>query len=975
LVSARDQQIRALYKAALERPLAERASFISDLSGGDQELCRSVEIMLSQHGATDVGASTEAVTDAPAELAAGTQIGNYRLDGVLGRGGMGVVYRATDTKLHRPVAIKFLSIVADEQAKQRFHQEAETTSGLNHPHIVTVYDVGEHDGQQYIVSELVEGGTLDEWVRTNRRKSWRQSVELLTGIADALAAAHAAGILHRDVKPGNVLIDANGYAKLADFGLAKLVDRGAGDPSESVAKIANTTRAGLVLGTVAYMSPEQASGQPVDERSDVFSFGIVLYELIAGHRPFEAGNELELLKTIVHAPAEPLPDGLPELLRIAIDKALQKDAADRYQTMRDLVADLRRVTRSASAATPALRGGESERSSRVPWLVAAGLALLLVATLLPATRYFMRAPARAAPRIVYDVAVPGYISGAGNLAIAPDASRLAYVANVDGTRKVWLRQLGSLDARPIPGTNEAAGLFWSPDGRFLAFTAGGTLQRVEVAGGASQAIVASIMDTAGTWGRDGVILLPAPGDNNAGLTVIGRTTANGGSLIPVTQSDVRNGEPIHVFPWLLPDGKHFFYLGAGPGGRPTAHLGSLERAAATPSLELGNLTQQVEYATGFVLYARDDTLTAQRFDAAKLELRDSASVVAERAGEFSVVDDVLVYADPTVSGLAAIAQQSGRQLVWVDRQGRPLGDLDTPEGSQFPVLSPDESRVALEVPDAASGAGDVWTIDIARGIKTRITFDPAADGTPIWSPDSSRIVFGSGRDGGTVVQNAIYQRQANGTGSDERLFSVPSGEIVAPLTWSADGSFVLFARTTLSIYRTKIAIWRLDLKGERGVSPVLDEPFVHQAAQLSPDGRWLAYSTNESGSTQIVVQSFPDLSRDKRQVSTRGGYEPRWRADGRELYYLTPTGTLMSVVVSAGNALDPSKPTELFDTGIAVATTIAGRRPDQFYAVASNGERFLLNRTRTESPRDAKGDAPPPTIHVIVNWTSGLPAR
>ena len=275
-----------MYKAALERPLAERASFISDLSGGDQELCRSVEIMLSQHGATDVGASTETAAEAPAELAAGTKIGNYRLDGVLGRGGMGVVYRATDTKLHRPVAIKFLSIVADEQAKQRFHQEAETTSGLNHPHIVTVYDVGEHAGQQYIVSELVDGGTLTDWAM--RPHTWRQCVELLTGVADAVAGAHAAQVLHRDIKPGNILIGANGYAKLADFGLAKLADR-----DSSGGRSMLKTGVGVVIGTVAYMSPEQASGQPVDARSDIFSFGAVLYELLAGKRAADPAGERE----------------------------------------------------------------------------------------------------------------------------------------------------------------------------------------------------------------------------------------------------------------------------------------------------------------------------------------------------------------------------------------------------------------------------------------------------------------------------------------------------------------------------------------------------------------------------------------------------------------------------------------------------------------------------------------------------------
>jgi Tol biopolymer transport system component len=974
LVSARDQQIRALYKAALERPAAERASFISDLSGGDQELCRSVELMLSQQGTTDVGASTEAVADAPAELAAGTQIGNYRIDGVLGRGGMGVVYRATDTKLHRPVAIKFLSIVADEQAKQRFHQEAETTSGLNHPHIVTVYDVGEHDGQQYIVSELVEGGTLDEWSRTNRRKSWRQSVELLTGIADALAAAHAAGILHRDVKPGNVLIDGNGYAKLADFGLAKLVDRGGRDPNESIAKISKTTRAGLVLGTVAYMSPEQASGQSVDERSDVFSFGIVLYEQLAGHRPFEARNELELLKTIVHAPAEPLPDGLPELLRMAVDKALQKDPADRYQTMRDLVADLRRVTRSASAATPALRGAESERRSRLPWLVAAGLAALLVAALVPAALYFMRAPPRPAPRIVYDISLPGYIGGAGNLAVSRDARQLAYMASVDGIRRAWVRALGSLEARPVVGTEAAAGLFWSPDSRFLAFVAGGNLQRIEVAGGPPQVIAPTVFSAAGAWSPDGSILF-STASQNGGLAVISRTTANGGAVTEVTTPGVDTGELIHLEPRMLPDRKHFLYLAAAGASRGDMHIGSLELGAKTPRTDVGAVTQPIEYAAGFVVFVRDDTLFAQRFDADQLALRGSASVIAERAGEFTVTDDVLVYGDPRAPGFSANLGQSGRRLSWVDRHGQTLGEVDAPPGYTHPALSPDDRRIAVRVPDPATGAGDIWTIDVARGIKTRLTLDPADDATPIWSPDGTRVMFGSGRDGVSLAPNAIYQRAANGTGSDERLFAATAGELVAPLSWANDGSFILFGHVTISNALTKIAIWRLDLTGERTASAVIDDSFMHTSAQLSPDGHWLTYTTNESGSSQIVVQSFPDLSRDKRQVSTRGGYEPRWRADGRELFYLTPNGTMMSVDVPAGDTLEPGEPTALFETGIDVENALSGRRPDSFYAPAANGERFMLNRPSAENPGDGKGDAPAPVVHVIVNWSSGLAER
>jgi len=406
------------------------------------------------------------------------------------------------------------------------------------------------------------------------------------------------------------------------------------------------------------------------------------------------------------------------------------------------------------------------------------------------------------------------------------------------------------------------------------------------------------------------------------------------------------------------------------------HLGSLESGAATPRIDVGPVTQQVEYAAGFVVFVRDDTMFAQRFDADRLALRGSANVIAERAGEFTAANDVLVYGDPRATGFASTSfGQSGHQLSWVDRHGKSLGDIDAPPGYTHPVLSPDERRIALRVPDPATGAGDIWTIDVARGIRTRLTVDPADDATPVWSPDGTRVMFGSGRDGVSLAPNAIYQRAANGTGSDERLFAATAGELVAPLSWAADGSFILFGHATISNALTKIAIWRLDLTGERTASAVIDDPFMHSSAQLSPDGHWLAYTTNESGVSQIVVQSFPDLSRDKRQVSTRGGYEARWRADGRELFYLSPTGTMMSVDVPAGEALEPGEPTTLFETGIDVEGALSGRRPDFFYSPAANGERFMLNRLTTEHPSDGKGDVPAPVVHVIVNWSSGLAER
>ena len=355
--AARSDQIRALYKAALERPADERSAFVAERSAGDASLRESVEFLLSQSDATGVRA--DAASPPPPsqpDLPNGTAIGSYRIEAVLGRGGMGTVYRAIDTKLHRSVAIKFLSsALADSQARRRFQQEAETASALNHPHIVTVHDVGEHEGQQYLVSELVDGGTLNDWLAASRDRPWRQSVEMLIGVADAIAAAHRVGIVHRDVKPGNILIGRNGYAKLADFGLAKLLDDGArgasGGPMQSKSRAA-PTGVGVVVGTVAYMSPEQAAGRPLDERTDVFSFAVVLYEALAGRRPFEAANDLELLKTIAHGAPPPLPASIPESVHAIVDKALEKDPGDRYQSMRELVVDLRRAVRKSSAPQP-----------------------------------------------------------------------------------------------------------------------------------------------------------------------------------------------------------------------------------------------------------------------------------------------------------------------------------------------------------------------------------------------------------------------------------------------------------------------------------------------------------------------------------------------------------------------------------------------------------------------------------------------
>jgi Tol biopolymer transport system component len=599
----------------------------------------------------------------------------------------------------------------------------------------------------------------------------------------------------------------------------------------------------------------------------------------------------------------------------------------------------------------------------------AALAAVLVAALVPATLYFMRTPPRPA-RIVYELPAPGFIGRNGDLAISPDAMRIAYVATVNGAQRVWVRSIGSLDARELAGTDNAGGLFWSPDSRYIAFTAG-NLKRIEAAGGPVQNVADALGTSPGAWGTDGSILFSTAAADG-GLTVIGRVSANGGPVTRLTAIDPASGQVLQLEPTRLPGGELFLYLSTG-APTSTARVASVQRGDLKPVLGLERDVSGIAYAAGFMFYRRDGGLVAQPFDtnANALALRGTPTVIAERVGPFSVADDALVFSE-TAATAAAGNPQRQRRLAWVDRRGQPLGVVDAPAGYMTPVLSPDEHRLAIRAPDPSNNSGDIWTIDIARGVTTRLTSDPADEGTPLFSPDGTRVVFGSGRAGNSAVPNAIYQRAANGTGSDDLLFAARANEVVAPLTWAPDGSFLLFGRAAIATFRTKIAIWKLDLSGERTATPLLDAPFVFGNAQLSSDGRWLAYTSNESGTNQIVIQSFPDLARDKRQVSTRGGYEPRWRADGRELFYLTPDGALMSLDVPVGAALEPSVPRKLFDTGIPVESLLSGTRPDYFYAVAEDGERFLLNEPIVASGTGAASPTAPPTIRVIVNWATGL---
>jgi Tol biopolymer transport system component len=980
-LTVREQQVRALYRAALERPPAERVAFVADLTGDDVELRKSVELLLSGHDATAAGDRAAAATQA-AELAAGALIGHYRIDSVLGRGGMGVVYRATDTKLQRPVAIKFLvAAVPDPNVRRRFAQEAQTTSALNHPHIVTVFDVGEHEGQPYIVSELIDDGTLDEWADKRRPRRWRESVELLTGVADALAAAHAAGVLHRDVKPGNILVGNNGYAKLADFGLAKLVgvERagvGSNDPSRH-------TRAGVLIGTVAYMSPEQAAGEPLDARSDIFSFGIVLYELLAGRRPFDAANDLEVLKQIQHASPPPLPDNVPEPLHSIADKALEKAPAERYQTMQDLVVDLKRLTRKQAGTQAASSVATERRRVRTLTLAAGALAVALVAALVPAASHLLEAPAAPGRQMRFEIPAPGL--EANGLSVTRDGTRIAYVARVGGVRQIWVRPLDSLVARALAGTNDAAGIFWSADGRRLAFIAGGELKQIDAAGGAATVVTEyrAVLALRGDWGADGTILFTTP-TPQAGTLGIGRVTATGGLPTVVATPDASIGELGLTGARMLPDGEHFIFAAGSPSGTNLAvYAGSLveRNPRRLVTMDTGSqgsgITPGADYAAGFLLYRRNRTLLAQRFDPAALELRGEPVPLADNVGEFAVSDDLLVYRTAIAADASNAATASPtRRLVWVDRTRQPLGVLDAPTPFRLPVLSRDGRFVSVAV--GLATASDVWTVDTQRGVATRLTFDEASDDLTVWSPDNTQIVFNSGRDGVPGVPSSLYVRAANGTGSEDLLLAGRTDELMIPFDWSPDGRYLLFARAGVTTWQQRIDLWTLEMTGERRAAPLIESPFRKETARFSPDGRWIAYSSNEGGTHQIFIQPFPELGRGKWTISTRGGREPRWRGDGAELYYMEPSGTLMAVDLEVnGDRIEPGQPQPLFELGFPLPAPNAA--PDYFYDVSADGERFLINEpvdAATSTLAASSTDTgPPPTLTVIANWAAGLGAR
>ena len=864
---------------------------------------------------------------------------------------MGEVYRARDTELGREVAVKVLpsSFSADTDRLHRFQQEACAAGALNHPNILSIYDVGKHDSSPYVVSELLEGETLRKRI-AGTPLAQRRAVGYALQIAHGLAAAHEKGIVHRDLKPDNIFITNDGRVKILDFGLAKLTQVDGNQSQTEIPTRRVDTDPGVVMGTVGYMSPEQLKGQSVDQRSDIFSFGAILYEMLCGRRAFQGESAAETMSAILREDPPELSATnktvSPALERL-VNHCLEKNPEARFHSARDLAFALEAVSTSpGSGETFTTMTPMAPRASfrkHFPWVIVALLGIALLAALPFVILYFRQAPSATPAATRFVIHPPAKTYYGGSFAVSPDGRRIVARVNSEGKVLLWVRALDSLTMQPLAGTEDSSFPFWSPDSRFIGFFSKGKLRKIEFTGGPAQMLCDAPDARGGTWNADGVIVF-AP----KGADVLYRVSAGGGTPAPLTTLDASRKEISHYHPRFLPDGRHFIYLANSPQPESAGiYVGSLDKQEPK---RLVSSDASAEYALpGYLLFLRERTLMAQGFNADKLEVTGEAFSVAEQVDRLGGGARFALF---SVSQTGVLTYRTGlsdsAQLTWFDREGKPLGTVGPPGGYNSPWLSPDEKRVAFNRQEPQGGGPDIWLIDIARGNLTRFTFDPAGDQSPIWSHDGSRIVFGSDREG---VLN-LYQKAASGAGNDEALLK--SDHPKTANDWSADGKFILYQTGGQST-----DIWVLPLSGDQKPFPFLQTEFNEGWSRFSADGRWIAYSSNESGSWQVYVQSFP-ASGGKWMISTDGGAQPQWRRDGKELFYISSDRKLMAVDVKGnGSTFEASVPKALFDLRVQ---TPALPGPRNFYIAAADGKRFLVTSVSEDRLTT-------PTT-VLMNWTA-----
>jgi eukaryotic-like serine/threonine-protein kinase len=870
-------------------------------------------------------------------LSAGEKIGGYEIVGSLGAGGMGEVYLARDTRLKREVAIKILpeALSRDGERLARFQREAEVLASLNHRHIAAIYDLVDFDPSPFLVLELVEGETLADRIQRDRIPI-PEALRIATQIAEALEAAHEKGIIHRDVKPANIKITPGGTVKVLDFGLAKVREVEGGVAALSNSPTMMATSSGVMMGTAPYMSPEQANGRPADRSSDMWAFGCVLYEMLTGRRPFEGDTVSEIVAGILKA--EPdwhrLPAGTPEGIRRLLRLCLRKERTLRFRDAGDArieIEDAQTSPEQDGRATPI----RPQRRERLTW--ASALALVALIAALIGVRAFR--PAAIAPEARLEITTPPTRDSA--MAISPDGLKIVFAARSAGQSQLWLRTLDSLMARPLPGTEGASTIFWSPDSRSIGFFADSKLKRMDIDGGSVQTLASAPAGLGGAWSRDGTILF----STNPGRPIV-RIPASGSEPAAVTRFESPQ-QGSQSSPRFLSDDRHFLFFVTGRLEARGVYIGSLD-GLDTKRLFDADTPAEYAAATGYLLFVREGRLLAQDFDPVRLEPKGDPVPVAEHVNGGTVLSasaaGPVVYRTPS-------PDSGQRHLVWMDRSGRERDRVVYPDtAAQGPSLSHDGRRVAVF--RYVNGNTDIWSYDTERRTWDRVTFDSADDIYPLWSPDDSRIVFGSNRKTGFM---SLYWKPLGAPPASEELL-LSTSHPKFPMDWSHDGRFVLYNELNA---KGDFDIWALPLDGTRTPFEVVQTEFNERLPQFSPDGKWIAYQSDRTGRFEIYVQPFPGPGAAS-PVSTDGGAQVRWNPNGKELFYIAPDDRLMAVpirFVSNGKAVEPGTPLGLFTTNVG-STAINTNR--QQYGVSPDGQSFVMN--------SVLGEASTSPITVILNW-------
>jgi serine/threonine-protein kinase len=945
------QRAEELFHAVLERPPEARRAFLDEACGKDAELRRQVELLISKDEHAGSFLEKPALADAGAPLV-GRQFGPYRIISLLGAGGMGEVYRARDSKLGRDVAIKTMppEFSRDPDRVARFQREARMLASLNHPNIAAIHGLEESGGTQFLVLELVEGETLSEHIVGAPGRAPEKIDEILKialQIAEALEAAHEKGIIHRDLKPANIKITPEGKVKVLDFGLAKAF---AGEQAEvnlsNSPTLSNTaTQQGVILGTAAYMSPEQARGKPVDKRTDIWAFGCVLFEMLTGRAAFSGRDVSEILASVIRSEPDwsKLPANLHWRIREVLERCLEKEVRDRYSGISDTRVEIQKALDDPSGVSmPQAIAVTPERKLRMmlPWIAAA----VVLAAIITGVAIWLFKPTepRQVMRFYYDLPESPQFDDiyTAALAVSPDGKQLVYSTS----KGLYMRSVDELNAKLISGTEgSTSNPFFSPDGKWIGYASDGKLKKIAVNG----AEPIPICDAASLWGawwnEDNTIVY-----GQWALDIM-RISANGG--IPESIVKLKSGNSIH--PQILPGGKSILYTSYGSGAQPKIMAQSL-KSGETKELFSGFEAHYLP--TGHIIYMlpNNRNLFAVPFNSDRLEVKGGSIPVVEGVRKYAISSSgTLAYIPGTAGGAP-----SGRTLVWVNREGKEEPLSAAPNEYWWFRISPDGTRVALTI--GASPRENIWIWDVVRETPTRLTLDEGTDNaTPLWTPDGKRVVYTSSRE--NILLGDLYWRAADGSGEVEKLASSPGRGLLA-YSWSRDGKALVLWELTANPIQGDIGM--LLMEGGHARKPLLQEKYNETEPRLSPDGHWLAYTSDESDQSEVYVRPFPEVNKSKWQVSTSGGHSPLWSPDGRELFYRNGDET-MAVRVETEPIFKPGKPTVLFRGAYfkALGSLTA-------WDISPDGKRFLIVKeakpTAAEVPRK---------INIVVNWFEELKQR